>query len=59
MRERARSPTGFTAKELGVYFAALREIRGFVEGLWEDYAAVRVNRTVREGNGPTRGTSTR
>jgi len=52
---RERRVEGLTEWVEGVRRSDQRELRGFAEGLLEDYAAVRAGLTLPESNGPTEG----
>lgn len=52
---REREVNGLTGWVETLRHSEHRELRGFAEGLLEDYAAVRAGLTVRESNGPTEG----
>ncbi len=52
---RERRVEGLTEWVEGVRRSEQRELRGFAEGLLEDYAAVRAGLTLPESNGPTEG----
>ncbi len=52
---RERRVEGLTDWVEGMRHSEQRELRGFAEGLLEDYAAVRAGLTLRESNGPTEG----
>ena len=52
---REREVNGLTGWVETMRHSEHRELRGFAEGLLEDYAAVRAGLTVRESNGPTEG----
>lgn len=52
---RERRVEGLTGWVEAMRHSEQRELRGFAEGLLEDYAAVRAGLTVPESNGPTEG----
>ncbi len=52
---RERRVEGLTDWVEGLRHSEERELRGFAEGLFEDYAAVRAGMTRPESNGPTEG----
>ncbi len=52
---RERRVEGLTDWVEGLRHSGERELRGFAEGLFEDYAAVRAGMTRPESNGPTEG----
>lgn len=52
---RERRVEGLTAWVEAMRHSEQRELRGFAEGLLEDYAAVRAGLTLPESNGPTEG----
>jgi len=52
---REREVNGLTGWVETMRHSEQRELRGFAEGLLEDYAAIRAGLTVRESNGPIEG----